>query len=196
MSIRGTAAGNSIVRVVKDRAAAKFSKGVKGVDVSRSEAGRARAIEHLCPDGDPLSKFVKILDSKKRLFWTPEIRGIDPFSVFLEKKTGRRPISVGEKGPFARFSTKIKEIPLYTGASHGYKGGAMTQTRCPRDKDILLWTKMTLCPFFYSRSCPKAFKSIQENEMDLALCWRKPSRREVPPTLPRERTRKGSRVGQ
>ena len=74
MSDRGTAAGNSIERVVevecgiigihsvaenkivKDRAAAKFSKGVKGVDVSRSEAGRASAIEHFCPEGDPLSK--------------------------------------------------------------------------------------------------------------------------------------------
>ena len=101
---RGTAAGNSIPgivrvvdvecgiigthsvaenKIVKDRAAAKFSKGVKGVDVSRSEAGRARAIEHLCPEGDPLSKILKILGSKKRLFWTPEIRGVDPFSGFF-----------------------------------------------------------------------------------------------------------------
>jgi hypothetical protein len=74
---RGTAAGNSIVSVVEvegsimrihsvaenkfvhDRAAAKFSKGVKGVVVSRPEAGRARAIEHLCLEGDPLSNFLK-----------------------------------------------------------------------------------------------------------------------------------------
>ena len=42
-----------------DRAAAKFYKGVKGVVVSRSEAGRARAIEHVCLEGDPLSNFLK-----------------------------------------------------------------------------------------------------------------------------------------
>jgi hypothetical protein len=46
-------------KIVHDRAAAKFYKGVKGVVVSRSEAGRARAIEHLCLEGDPLSNFFK-----------------------------------------------------------------------------------------------------------------------------------------
>ena len=112
-------------KIVKDRPAAKFSKGVKGVDVSRSEAGRARAIEHLCPEGDPLSKFLKILGSKKRLFWTSEIRGVDPFSVFFGEKTGRRPIFWDGKGPFARFSAKFKEIPLFTGVPHGCKGGGV-----------------------------------------------------------------------
>ena len=106
-------------KIVHDRAAAKFYKGVKGVVVSRSEAGRARAIEHLCPEGDPLSKILKILGSKKRLFWTPEIRGGDPFSGFFGGKTGRRPIFWDGKGPFARFSAKIKEFPFLRGPRAG-----------------------------------------------------------------------------
>ena len=68
------------------------------------------------------------------------------FPCFLGKKRVAVPFLDG-KGPFARFSAKIKEIPLFTGVSHGYKGGVMTQTQGPGDKDRLLRTERPLCPF-------------------------------------------------
>jgi len=104
---------------VNDRAAAKFSKGVKGVVVSRSEAGRARAIEHLYPEGDPLSKFLKILGSKKRLFWTPEIRGVDPFSGFIGEKRVAAPFFGTEKVRLPVFRQNSRKFHFLRGSRTG-----------------------------------------------------------------------------
>ena len=55
----------------------------------------------------------------------------------------------------------------------------MTQTQGLGNKDYLLWTERTLCPFLL----PSMPETNPEDGMDLALCWRKPRGREVPPTL-------------
>jgi len=57
----------------------------------------------------------------------------------------------------------------------------MTQTQGLGNKDYLLWTEGTLCPFLL----PSMPESNPEDGMDLALCCRKPRGRKVPSTLPR-----------
>ena len=130
-------------KIFNDGAAAKFSR---GVDVS------------------------KILGSKKRLFLTPEMRGVDPFSVFFGGKTGRRPFFGGKTGRRPFFGGKKVRLPVFRQKSrkfHFYGGLARVQGRSndsdprPREQGRSALDGKAPLPVFYSCPCPKAIRKTR-----------------------------------